>query len=116
MGPLRRDGFLLNAEPLGHVRSFPNSFFPFLSLSLTLDQPANHNFYQSHLRVTIANNHEIARTPFVSAALVTRPILPRVPVTTSTTVFAYIDDIQLRMSPVLGMMSISYVFAHSTAN
>lgn len=30
MGPLRRDGFLLNAEPLGHVRSFPNSLLPFL--------------------------------------------------------------------------------------
>lgn len=33
MGLLRRDGFLLNAEPLGHVRSFPNSFFPCLFLS-----------------------------------------------------------------------------------
>lgn len=69
MGPLRRDGFLLNAEPLGHVRSFPNSLVPFLPLCLARLSigPANHNFYQSHLRVTIADNHEIARTPFVYA-------------------------------------------------
>lgn len=66
MGPLRRDGFLLNAEPLAHVRSFHiipgRPFFPIcLSLSLSSlsarpHQSANHNFYQSHLRVTIADN------------------------------------------------------------
>jgi len=35
MGPLRRDGFLLNAEPLAHVRSFHTipgrPFFLYLS-------------------------------------------------------------------------------------
>lgn len=40
MGPLRRDGFLLNAEPLAYVRSFYNFrsplLFPSVSLSLFL--------------------------------------------------------------------------------
>jgi len=74
MGPLRRDGFLLNAEPLAHVRSFhtiPSR--PLLSLSLCPLPPrhsarphqyANHNFYQSHLRVTIADNRYIALNAF----------------------------------------------------
>jgi len=38
MGPLRRDGFLLNAEPLVHVRSFhtiPGRPFFFLSVFLS---------------------------------------------------------------------------------
>lgn len=71
MGPLRRDGFLLNAEPLAHVRLFHTipgrPFFPYLSLcpvssySARPHQSANHNFYQSHLRVTIAG--QSARLP-----------------------------------------------------
>jgi len=116
IGPLRRDGFLLNVEPLAHVRSFhsaiPDPFFLaslrplFLHPCGAPHQSANHNFYQSHLRVTIVRQSLDCPDAFclpIFSRNALRAILPRASSSSSSSsssslVLAYFDHIPLMIS------------------